>query len=369
MADAPALRVALLTPSFWPEVRRGTERFTRELADGLLRRGHSPHVITSHPGRPGTTVEDGLRITRHWRPPAGLIERRNFERHLTHVPFAYASLRAGDYDVAHAMFATDAQAAARWSKRTGRPSTFSFMGIPTQAGLREFRGTHRLIESATRRCSATTALSQAAADGFRRWLGVDARVIHPGVDIEAFRPGQPRSERPTILCAADLTEPRKRVGLLAEAFALVRREHPAARLVLSRPRDAAAGRLFEQVPGVELANLDDRSALARAYGDAWVSALPSQYEAFGLVLAEAMACGTPGVATDDGGMPEVIDRDEVGRLFSGDQPADLAGALLEALELSQQPKTAEACRRRAEELSVDRCVEAHLTLYGELLGG
>ena len=361
------MRVALLTPSFWPEVRRGTERFTRELADGLIARGHEPHLITSSPGWPARSTEDGLRITRHWRPPPGPLERRNFERHLTHVPFSYASLRTGRYDLAQAMFATDAWAAARWGAQTGRPSVFSFMGIPTPEGLRQYRGTGKLIRGAASRCSATVALSRAAAAGFRRWLGVEARMIHPGVDTDAFRPGHPRSNRPTIFCAADLTEPRKRVPLLVDAFALVRRDRPDARLVLSRPRDPFAARGYEQVPGVELSDVDDRGDLARAYGDAWVSALPSMYEAFGLVLAEAMACGTPGVATDDGGMPEVIDREEVGRLFRGSEPHDLAAALLDALELAQAPGTAEACRRRAKELSIDRCVEAHLDLYAELL--
>jgi glycosyltransferase involved in cell wall biosynthesis len=156
------------------------------------------------------------------------------------------------------------------------------------------------------------------------------------------------------------------VPLLVEAFTLVRRERPDARLVLSRPRDRSATSGYEQVPGVEFADVDDRDDLARAYGDAWVSALPSLGEAFGLVLAEAMACGTPGVATHDGGMPEVIDREEVGRLFRGDEPEQLAAALLSGLELVQAPGTAEACRRRAEELSIDRCVEAHLELYAEL---
>jgi glycosyltransferase involved in cell wall biosynthesis len=367
MGVARPLKVALLTPCFWPEVRRGTERFTRELADGLLSRGHEPHVLTSHPGWPSSRVEGGVRVMRHWRPPAGILERRNFERHLTHVPFTYATLRTGGYDLVQAMFATDARAAARWSKQTGRPSVFSFMGIPTAEGLRQYRGTGRLIRAATSDCSATTALSRAAADGFRRWLDVEARMIHPGVDTEAFRPGHPRSDRPTIFCAADLTEPRKRVPLLVDAFAFVRRERPDARLVLSRPRDRFAASSYEHVPGVEFADVDDRADMARAYGDAWVSALPSLYEAFGLVLAEAMACGTPGVATHDGGMPEVIDREQVGRLFRGDEPQDLAAALLDALELAQAAGTVEACRRRAEELSIDRCVEAHLDLYAELL--
>ena len=73
-------------------------------------------------------------------------------------------------------------------------------------------------------------------------------MIAPGVDLDAFTPGPPATARakPTILCAADHTQPRKRVALLVEAFALVRRERPDARLVLSRVRGrrwpGAAGR-------------------------------------------------------------------------------------------------------------------------------
>ena len=44
------MKVALLTPVYWPEVRRGTERFARELADGLVARGHAPRIVTGHAG-------------------------------------------------------------------------------------------------------------------------------------------------------------------------------------------------------------------------------------------------------------------------------------------------------------------------------
>jgi glycosyltransferase involved in cell wall biosynthesis len=72
------------------------------------------------------------------------------------------------------------------------------------------------------------------------------------------------------------------------------------------------------------------------------------------------------VGTRDGGIPEVLDRPEIGRLFGGEQPEALAGALLEALDLAADPGTARACRARAEELSIDRCVERYVALYREL---
>ena len=133
------LRVALLSPCFWPEVRRGGERFTRELADGLLARGHEPRLITSHPGLPRRSTEDGLSVLRLPRPPQPHLLLRMYEPYMTHVPLTYAALRAGDYDLAHAVYPTDALAAARWRKRTGRPAVLSYLGIPDREWLAHHR--------------------------------------------------------------------------------------------------------------------------------------------------------------------------------------------------------------------------------------
>ena len=93
----------------------------------------------------------------------------------------------------------------------------------------------------------------------------------------------------------------------------------------------------------------------------------SYSEAFGLVLLEALACGTPVVGSNLDGIPELVDRESIGRVFDGEDPEPLARALIEAIELAREPGTAAACRERAEELSQDRCVERYLELYRELL--
>jgi glycosyltransferase involved in cell wall biosynthesis len=362
-------RVALLNPCYWPEVRRGSERFARELADGLLARGGRPTLITSHPGRPRRAVEDGLRVIRLPRPPQRWLVRRGYESYLTHVPLSYLALRSDDYDVAHALYPSDALAAARWRTRTGRPAVLSYMGIPTRRWLDAARGRRRVLTRAADGCDAVVVLSEFAANEYRQSVGGEVRVIHPGVDLRRFRPAAARAEEPTIVCPAAVEEPRKHVALLLDAFALVRERVPEARLVLSRPRDpgapARAG-LHADAAGVQWRDLDDQRSLARAYGEAWVAVLPAVDEAFGLVLVEALACGTPVVGYAGGGIPEIVDRDGIGRLFERLEPDALAGAILDTLEVAGEAATAGRCRAHAERFSSENCTERYLALYREL---
>jgi len=358
------LSVALLHPFFWPEVRRGSERIMHDLAADLVELGCSPHLITSHPGQPRTAIEDGFRVTRNWRPPEPWTRRR-IEPHLSHLPFTYGSLLRRHHDVAHAFYPTDALAAGQWARGTGRPVLFSYMGRPTRRVLAAYRFRMPMIERVLAESDAVITLSRSARDEMWRWLGVESRVVYPGVDIEAFTAGSRRAEAPTIACTGAVDDARKRIPLLLRAFALVRKERPAARLLLTRPRNAKlAEDLTTENPGVELVTPGRPDMV---YREAWVSGLTSYNEAFGLVLVESLACGTPVFAAREGGPAEIVDSPQIGRLFEGDDEHDVARTILDAMELTETPGTADACRKRAAAFTTVESARATLALYRELL--
>jgi glycosyltransferase involved in cell wall biosynthesis len=280
------------------------------------------------------------------------------------VPFAYRSLQKGDYDLAHAFYPTDAIAANRWARRNRRPAIFSVMGIPNPLIKIRLDAQPR----AARGADAVTVDSRAVADAFFYRWGIETRVVYPGVDLGAFTPEEgTRAERPTIFCPAPFGVARKRVRWLIDALPIVRRSVTDVRLKLMRPTNPRQAQELED-RGIDLFDsVEQPEQLAPLYREAWVTALPSWGEAFGMVLIESLACGTPVIASDRDAFPEIVDGDRVGRLFDDTEPAAeaLAQALVEAI---QQPDDPDACRERAAAFSVDRTVAAFESLYAELLG-
>jgi glycosyltransferase involved in cell wall biosynthesis len=377
-------RVALLNFAFWPEVQRGSERIVHDLAVDLVARGHRPRLITSHRGPSQTTTEDGFEIVRNRRPPEAPLRLRRFQDNLTHVPLSYLTLQRGDDELAHAFFQTDALASVAWGRKNDRPSVFSYMGIPSRATATYKRGRMKIIEHVIDNSDAVVGLSKTACDALWRWWGVEARLIYPGVDLSAFGIGAAggssatggsgaaggsraesangaRADVPTIACAASPDDERKRVPLLVEAFARVRKQRPQARLVLMRP---TSPRLEQQLAGDGVEFFDPSpTAVADVFANAWVSALPSKEEAFGLVVVESLATGTPVVAANEAGPAEILDGEGLGVLFDEPTPEAVATALLEALEIE-----GDAARTRAADFTSERCAVEHEKLYEELLG-
>jgi teichuronic acid biosynthesis glycosyltransferase TuaC len=364
-AGSPAersLRIAMLHPCYWPEETRGSERFIHDLGVRLARKGHRPRLITSHPGAPSESLEDGIEVLRLHRPRGRRLQLGLRDQYLTHVPGTMTALRETDPDLVHAIYPVDALAASRWGRRTGRPLVYTLMGMPRQEWLRR-PVWRRIIGRALARADVSVSLSRRAAELTREAFGLTPRVIHLGVDLELFRPVAARAPVPTILCPADLTDARKRGPLLREAFKVLRSSQPDARLVLSR-RSASSAPTDED-PGVEYEDLDSQPTLVRAYSEAWITVLISQAEAFGMVLTESLACGTPVLASPGGGANDIVGGDQVGSLVDSQNPEAVASAIAGSMDSGEGVRS--ACIARAREFSADRCADAYDALYREVL--
>lgn len=335
------MRVALLHPTYWPEVRRGAERIVNGLATWLAAQGHEVTVLTTHRGTRTRAEEDGVRVVRSWRPPDRLLSRRAYEDFLATVPIQSWDLLRGSYDVAHAFHSVSAWAALQARRRGGPPVVFTTTGITTRGYLvaRRYRMDMNLTVAAD--AAGCSVFSEAAAVPFERYLLKKPEVIPPGVDTQAFALDAERYDAPTIAYTGSLSDPRKRIPLLLEAFSELRRRRPEARLLLAGKREPWL-RLelpegAECLPGDPTADVPD--LLARAH----VAVLPSVEEGFGVALVEALAAGTPVVAARSGAGPEIV-TDTVGRLFEPDSRDALVAALDEALDMTG---AAAACREHA----------------------
>lgn len=358
------MRVALLHPTYWPEVRRGAERLAHDLAAGLARRGHEVTILTTHHAPTSTAQEESFRVVRDRRPPDAWLDRLRVERHLARAPRLMTHLVRGGYDVAHALTHTDAWAAGIARTLGGPPVVLSLMGMPTLRSLASRRLRRPLLRIGIRSAGAVTVLSEPAARQLRQNVGHDPLVLPAGLNTADFSPRAAKCPEPTVVCAASLDDPRKRGVLLLRAFEKLRARRPTARLLLAGRGAPAA---YPLPWGVEQVHADATFQLARLYASAWASVLPSVDEAFGLVLAESLAAGTPAVAAASGAAPDVISDPAVGRLFRRDDEADLARALDEALNLSEQATTTVACQRHARRWDWEAVLPGYEALYEEVV--
>ena len=127
----------------------------------------------------------------------------------------------------------------------------------------------------------------------------------------------------------------KGIDILMNAAATYEAQCPNAITVLAGDGEERAN-LEEQARTLGLSRVHfignvPQDELARLYCIADIDLVPSRREPFGLVAVEAMACGTPVVATNQGGLPDFVN-DSVGALVNPEDPADLARGIVETLE-------------------------------------
>jgi glycosyltransferase involved in cell wall biosynthesis len=182
------------------------------------------------------------------------------------------------------------------------------------------------------------------------------RVIHLGVDLGRFSPDG-RAREPFLLYPANRW-PHKNHDRLFEAFALVRRERPELRLVLT-----GAGHEGKPAPpGVDVRGRVGDDELVELYRSASALVFPSLYEGFGQPPIEAMACGCPVAASNTTALPEICG--DAARLFDPTSPESIADAVADAL--NRPEALVRRGLERARLFSWDDCARRHDQLYKEL---
>lgn len=386
------MRILVATEQWFPDFRGGAGRVATETAFHLAERGHAVTVLAARQAsRPTRVVErdveilrvvrrsalpqtftDPLEVARH----AWLLGRR-FDVGLAHQPTVFAGLAAGSAGIPLALVY---HASAPRELRLLRPR------LPLgrqRAAKRALEPALRAFERfAVRRADRLLVLSEFS----RKLLAGDhpgtsdrVRLVGGGVDTAAFAPGDgPDAARVRLgiepngplLFTARRFEPR--MGLEELVWALERVSGP--RLVV-----AGTGMLFPRIEAlIAQHGLQNRVRLLGAVSDEelrdWYRAadlfvLPTvAYEGFGLVTAEALACGTPVLGTSVGATPELLMPVDPRLVCERADPASLAAGIQRALDLTG-PELRNQCRRHAErELTWLRTIVRWEDAIGEVVG-
>ncbi|HEY0639766.1 MAG TPA: glycosyltransferase [Pseudonocardiaceae bacterium] len=328
----------------------GQNLHVAELAAALADRGHQVTVYTRQddPGQPGHVMAPGGYRVVH--VPAGPVAPVPRDELMPHLPAFTAFLgRRWQYrrpDVVHAHFWMSGVVSQRAAAPLGVPVVLTYHAL----GVVKRRHQGAADTSPARRVELERAIGRAAAAvvatcgdevGELVRLGLSRERLHVvpcGVDCARFRPAPPPDRRPGTLqvLSAGRLVPRKGHDVAIHALAGV----PGARLtIVGGPpadqlgQDPEARRLHRLARdlGVErrvrFTGQASRDAMASHLRSADVVACVPRYEPFGLVALEAMASGTPVLASAVGGLLDTVVHRVTGEHVPPGQPEALAAAL------------------------------------------
>jgi teichuronic acid biosynthesis glycosyltransferase TuaC len=219
----------------------------------------------------------------------------------------------------------------------------------------------------------------AVSNGLRQRLaelGISAdrvRVLRNGVDLSLFRPYDREAARqklgfarPTVLAVGNLVA-LKRHNLMIEALPQLPEielvivgegsERPAIENLVRKRRVADRVRLLGRVP---------QDYLPEMYSAADLLLLVSSHEGWPNVLLESMACGTPVVVSEIGGIADIVATAEAGRIVADVTPSRLAGAIRGLLAA---PPSRAATRAYAERFDWQSTTDGQIALFHEVLDG
>ena len=408
-SERPVRRLAMISLHTSPLDQPGTgdaggmNVYVIELARRLAAQGTEVDIFTratSSALEPVVEAHDGVRVRHiHAGPFEGLTK--------TELPgqlcvFAREVLRTeaaqprGHYDAVHSHYWLSGQVGALARDRWGVPlvHTMHTMARVKNESLAEgdtpepearVIGEQQVVEAADVLVANTDIEAKQLINLYDADPG-RVEVVHPGVDLDVFRPGSQTAARAALGLPADAQvvlfagriQPLKAPDVLLRAIAVLLERQPAlrSRLVVPVVGGPSGSGLEHPESLAELAvtlGLDDvvrfvppvaQSQLAQWYAAATLVAVPSYNESFGLVAAEAGACGTPVVAAAVGGLPTVVRHERSGLLVDTHDDTDWARALGRVLtEPGLHDRLAAGAAAQAREFSWDATAGAMLETY------
>lgn len=353
------MRIGIDATLVRPDRLTGIERYALSLTAAIARQAAGEIVLFTRHNAPAAITS--LPIEQH---VTSLRDRISIEQ--VWLPMAAARARV---EILHTLaFPTP----LLWRGRavlTVHDATPWLHGDSVSSGMRFYY--RPLYPQALRRAEGILTVSQAARADLIAALGLPPDRVHVtrnGIDHAFFEARHSRCARAPYLLAVGTLEPRKNLPTLLDAFRLLRAEGRDLQLVLVGRQGwtddlplselAAHVRLTGPIPDAELLEL---------YAGAACFVLPSLYEGFGLSLAEAMAAGTPAVASDIPALRELAG--DTVRYASPSSAASFAEAIRRSLDQREASlEMAQLARARAQRFSWERCAAETLDVYRELTG-
>jgi phosphatidylinositol alpha-mannosyltransferase len=342
------MKIGIVCPYSW-DIPGGVSAHVADLAEALIRMGHEVSVLA--PAEFDELLPDYVVST--GKPRA--VKYNGSVARLSFGPIAARKvskwIEDGEFDVLHVHepLAPSLSVLACWAAKGPIVATWH----SSMDKSRMMLTLSKLAQTAMEKVSARIAVSEAARTTLIKHVGGDAVVIPNGVDISTFTNAKPMFGWPganqSIVFLGRGDEPRKGLSVLVEAYPEIRRQHPNVRLLIAGPGEPAdtlkklsrEDRASVTVLGM-VAPQDKASVLAS--GTIYV-APNTGGESFGIVLLEAMASGTPVVASDLVAFQRVLDNGKAGISFENENSDDLARVVSELLsdparcaELSAQGK-------------------------------
>ncbi|HUR13609.1 MAG TPA: glycosyltransferase family 4 protein [Mycobacteriales bacterium] len=349
------MRVGLVCPYTW-DVPGGVQAHVRDLAECLIEMGHQVSVLApvdeaDEADLPAYLVPAGRTVP---VPYNGSVARLCFGP--VSLTRTRRWLRKGRFDVLHlheptvpslsmlACFAARGSMVATFHTATARSRALQVFGTTLQPGLEKITG--------------RIAVSPAARRVVVEHLGHDAVLVPNGVYVDRFAGAPPLDGLPAgprLVFLGRIDEPRKGLSVLLEALPAIAARVPDVQLLVAGPgdvddvRDDVDPRVTDRVHLLGLVSEADKPRVY-ASGDLYVA--PNTHgESFGIVLIEAMATGTPVVASDLPAFRRVLDDGEAGALFPVGDAEALAASVV-ALLLDGE-------RRRQLSVAASRVVQAY----------